>query len=354
MKRWVRMIIPLSAVCIMAGLASCEGEQGPPGAPGTASCMNCHTDDYSMANYLRPTLAQFEESRHNLSPTYVRRGTDASPVCSRCHTTEGFQVYLATGEEAPLEESSHISCFACHAPHSNENFALRKQGSTEMFVGGPYDKGESNTCVVCHQARPPIPAIESTTLITSTRWGPHYGPQGNLLAGTGFYPLPGSTYDNGGAHNVAIAKGCVSCHMASLPENTLAGGHTFAINYESGDNVLVNSKGCTCHNWNDQTATTMADNYQASFDSSLSELGDLLFARGWLNSAKTQVTINASAPTTPEARGIVFNYLMLMQDKSGGVHNPRFAESVVAAAKVYLQSSGLVNRLQPAHGQTGS
>ena len=165
----------------------------------------------------------------------------------------------------------------------------------------------------------------------------------------------GSSYDNGGAHNVAIAKGCVTCHMASLPDNTVAGGHSFAINYESGSSVMVNSKGCACHNWNDQTATTTADSYQAEFYSSLSELGDLLVARGWLNAAKTQVTINAAAPTTPEARGVVFNYLMLLQDKSGGVHNPRFAESVIAAAKTYLQSSAWTTGLLPAHGnRTGT
>ncbi|MBI3873318.1 MAG: hypothetical protein HY304_09610 [candidate division Zixibacteria bacterium] len=299
-----------------------------------------------MANYLRPIEDQFALSRHNLSDTYVRRGTDASPACSRCHTTEGYQVYLATGQEAPLEASSHISCFACHAPHTNRDFSRRNEDSTtHLAVGGTYDKGPSNTCAVCHQVREPNPPIESSEPITSSRWGPHHGPQSNILSGKGAYVLPGATYDAAAAHNIGITEGCVNCHMAALPDNVVAGGHSFAITYEatSGSSTVdrVNSKGCACHGWtSDVVATTAVEAHQATFEHDLGELGDMLVARGWLNGAKNAVTTGAAAPTTKEARGIVFNYLMLLEDKSGGVHNPKYTASIIAAAKAYLESLG--------------
>jgi len=337
MKRWLRAFAPLAIGGLLLGLASCEGDEGPAGPPGTSTCMNCHTDDFTMANYLRPIQDQFAISGHNLSDTYVRRGTDAGPECSRCHTTEGFQHYVATGDEAPLEESSHISCFACHAPHSNDNFSLRMTESVEMTIGDDYNKGLSNTCVVCHQARALTPALDSPSPITSSRWGPHYATQGNILSGTGAHVFPGTTYETDAAHNIGITNGCVTCHMAPLPANVVAGGHSFAINYEGSGGVVVNSKGCTCHGWTtDAVATTETNSYQAEFEESLDELGDMLVTRGWLAASREYATNGATAPATADSRGAVLNFLLLHHDKSLGVHNKKYAESVVAGTKAWM------------------
>lgn len=338
MKRWFRAIAPLAIGGLLLGLASCEGDQGPVGPPGTATCMNCHTDDFTMANYLKPIQQQYNVSRHNLSDTYVRRGTDASPTCSRCHTTEGFQHYVATGNELPLEESSHIDCFACHAPHTNGDFGLRQTGPVAMTIGTTYNKGLSNTCVVCHQSRALSPAIDSPSPITSSRWGPHYAPQGNVLSGQGAYVFAGATYNSDAAHNIGNTNGCITCHMASLPDNVIAGGHSFAINYEgSGGAIVVNSKGCTCHGWaTDAVATTNTNTFQAAFEEELDELGDMLAARGWLSASREYASTGANSPATANARGAVFNFLLFHHDKSLGVHNPKYAESVISATKAWL------------------
>lgn len=340
MKRWLRALTPLAIGGLLLGLASCEGDEGPAGPPGTATCMNCHTDDFEMANYLRPKQDQFAVSRHNLSDTYVRRGTDASPLCSRCHTTEGFQHYVATGEAAPMEESSHISCFACHAPHSNENFSLRVTEPVVMNHGTTYDKGLSNTCAICHQSRLTSPAINSPDPITSSRWGPHYGPQANVLSGQGAHVFAGTTYETDAAHNIGNTNGCVTCHMAALPDNVIAGGHSFAINYEGSGGVVVNRKGCTCHGWaTDAVATSETDSYQAEFEEELDALGDALVARGWLKADREYATNGATAPVTADQRGAVFNFLILHHDKSMGVHNKKYAESVVAGTMAWLQAN---------------
>lgn len=339
MKRWLRALTPLAIGGLLLGLTSCEGDEGPAGPPGTAACMNCHTDDFTMANYLRPIQDQFAVSGHNISDTYVRRGTDASPACSRCHTTEGFQHYVATGEELPLEESSHISCFACHAPHTNGDFSLRAADPVELNHGDTYNKGLSNTCAVCHQSRVTEPDIESPNPITSSRWGPHYAPQANILSGQGAWEFDGVGYETDAAHNIGNTNGCVTCHMAELPDNVIAGGHSFAINYESSGATRVNSKGCTCHGWaTDAVATTETDEYQAEFEEALTELGDLLVARGWLKADREYATNGATAPDTPDERGAVFNFLILHHDKSLGVHNKKFAEDVVAKTKAWVEA----------------
>ncbi|HWO56110.1 MAG TPA: hypothetical protein VNN55_00935 [bacterium] len=338
MRNWLKALAPLAICGLLLGLASCEGDEGPAGPPGTALCMDCHTDDFTMANYLRPIQDQYAISGHNMSDTYVRRGTDASPSCSKCHTTEGFQHYVATGEELPLEESSHISCFACHAPHTYADFSLRVTAAIDLNYGGKYDRGLSNTCAVCHQARPTDPSVDSPNPITVTRWGPHYAPQANVLSGQGAYEFPDIIYEADAAHR-AIADGCVECHMAELPDNVIAGGHSFAINYESGGKVIINSKGCSCHGWaSDTTATRLTREYQDSFEQELSELGDLLADRGWLSADREYASRGAGAPPPGEPRGAVLNYLLLRHDKSRGVHNKKYAESVLAATKAWVMS----------------
>lgn len=343
MRRWLKAAMPLAVGLMFLGLASCQGDDGPAGPPGTAECMHCHQDDFQLVEdtsgyYLRTIQTQFALSRHNLSDTYVRRGDDASPACSRCHTTEGYQYYLANGQEAPMEESSHISCFACHAPHTNGDFSLRKEGPTEMMVGSTYDKGPSNTCAVCHQARAPEPAIESASPITSSRWGPHHSPQSNILSATGAWVLPGATYRSSHPHNT-IAIGCVNCHMADLPANTIAGKHSFAINYESSGAIRVNSKGCTCHGFvSDLVATNYTDSSQARFEEELAVLGDLIVARGWLNPT-TGLVVPANAPTNANDRGVLWNYLLLESDLSESAHNPWYAKDIIDAGVAYLSAS---------------
>lgn len=339
MRNWLKALAPLAICGLLLGLASCEGDEGPAGPPGTALCMDCHTDDFTMANYLRPIQDQFAISGHNMSDTYVRRGTDASPACSKCHTTEGFQHYVATGEELPLEESSHIGCFACHAPHTNGDFSMRVDGAVELVHGDTYDRGLSNTCAICHQSRETDPPIDSPTPITGSRWGPHYAPQANILTGQGAYEFAGVTYETNAAHS-GIDNGCVTCHMASLPDNVIAGGHSFAINYESSGALRVNSKGCGCHTtWtSDALATTATDTYQAEFEEKLDALGDELVARGWLKADREYATNGATAPDTPDERGAVFNFLILHHDKSMGVHNKKYAESVVEGTMAWLNA----------------
>jgi formate-dependent nitrite reductase cytochrome c552 subunit len=323
----------------VAALVGCEGDKGPAGPPGTASCMNCHTDDYTMVSYIRAIQTEYTYSHHANAATFVRRGSESSPTCGHCHTTEGYQHFVATGEEIDVETSSPIGCFACHAPHTNEDFSLRKQGPTAMWTSDEvFDKAEANTCAMCHQARPPVPAIENiATPITSSRWGPHHSPQANVLAGLGAYEFDGPYSTNHGHNN--IANGCVNCHMAEVAQDALAGGHTFAINYETSSGTRVNSKGCVaCHgDLTDAQLTTKVDDAQEEFEEGLHALRDALIALGWVQANGEQV-IPANIPATADARGAIWNYFLLDFDLSISIHNPAFAEDVLEATMEYVDA----------------
>ena len=338
MKRLLNWTLPLAFMATIAVLVGCEGDEGPAGPPGTASCMNCHTDDYNMANYILAVQTEYSASQHRNAASFVRRGSESSPTCGHCHTTEGYQHFVATGEEIDVETSSPIGCFACHAPHTNEDFSLRKQGPTDMWVGGQYDKQESNTCAMCHQARSPVPAItDVATAITSSRWGPHHGPQSNILAGIGAYEFDGPYSKNHGHNN--IANGCVNCHMAEVAQDALAGGHTFAINYEASGGIRVNGKGCVaCHgDQTDASLTGFVDDAQEEFEEGLHALRDALIALGWVQ-ANGELVNPGNIPATEEARGAVWNFLLLDHDLSVSVHNPAFANAVLEATMDWVDT----------------
>jgi hypothetical protein len=297
--------------------------------------MECHSDDWSMENFLVPYQTEFATSLHAMGETFVRK----SSSCSRCHTGEGFQIYLETGVSESLPRGSHIGCFACHAPHTNLDFSLRVTGPVELDDGGTYDKGNSNICAMCHQNRPADPPIDSPDdPIESIRWGPHHGPQANHLSGQGAYEFDGP-YPAAAQHNELISDGCVGCHMADAPSSGNAGGHTFWVQYEYHSAEEVNSKGCGCHTaWegDDELAAEAVEDRAEEFGAKMATLKGLLMDEGWLG--EDDYVIPDNAPTEADDRGALWNYRMFLEDRSNGIHNPVYADAVIEASIEYMEA----------------
>jgi hypothetical protein len=351
MTRMTGKMMLVGMVVLVAVLVGCKGDKGPAGPAGTAACMDCHTDSYAVADYIRPYELQYDVSVHATGDTYLRT---ESP-CSGCHTTEGYQQYVENPGTPPpaVEQSTHIGCFACHAPHTNQSFALRKVGATTLMVGGgTYDKEESNTCAMCHQLRKPstnfFAAGFAGDSLTSSRFAGHHGPQSNILSGQGLWVYSGKApYPNNARHNTAIANGCVNCHMAGLPSDALAGGHTFAITY--GDPEVLNSKGCTCHpTMTDEDALTFVDESKSAFLAALNDtLAPKLLALGLLKqnddgtyspNDKRRDGTGRRVIWTADEMGAVFNFGALTEDRSGGVHNKIYARAVLDATMTFANA----------------
>jgi len=340
MKRLNPVLLLIGAMTLLAfaGCTGDQGEQGPAGPAGTATCLSaCHTDDYQMQNYIVSIQNEYETSQHATGDTDVRR----SAPCSGCHTTEGFQYRVANnGATVDLEESSNIGCFACHAPHTNGDFALRTSGPTDLEMGGAgaYDRGNSNICAMCHQARTPEPAIDSPDPITSTRWGPHHGPQANVLVGKGAYSFNGQPYPALHAHNTGNPAGCVTCHMATPPEDGMAGGHSWWMTYDFHGAEYINPQGCVlCHGGDEGTITTLVENAQTAFAAKLETLASGMETLGWLNSGHSAV-VPAGVGADEDARGAVWNYLLLLDDTTMSVHNTTFTNAVLTATQNFVNS----------------
>ena len=292
--------------------------------------MTCHAD----TSVVWAISFQYDHSVHAAGETTNRN----NPPCATCHTNEGF-VESQTGEpffdehlaaDRDLENPSPIGCFTCHAPHTNGDFSLRADGPVDLIMGGTFDYGPANICGNCHQARAANPAIDPAGItVTSSRWGPHHGTQGNMLAGEGGYEMEGYEYTNS-IHTYYVDNGCVACHMAA-PEGGVAGGHSWNMTYEDEGEEAEFTTGCNvegCHQGDLEDF-----NYEGAQDeiqTLLDQLETVLMTSGIMNEEHLLVASQSSPLELSEAQAAaVWNFLLVWEDRSLGVHNTEYAAALL-------------------------
>lgn len=299
--------------------------------PQPSSCFECHSDvDLAVVR----AQTEWAESRHGEGET-VFEGTNSS--CVRCHANEGFIQYVDgattfTGVTTP----TNINCFTCHAPHTNGDFGMRITEATPLLNGESYDMGLGNTCVVCHQARRDVAVYITNANNISSRYGPHYGPQGDLLMGSNGYEYDGFEYTETPYHRTMNDDGCVNCHMRNVAHKV--GGHTFATaSYnEEEDEMVYNVQACTgCHE--DYEGENFDINgVQTEIDGLLAELQGLLFAAGFVDANGTPVSFTGRPA---DDAGAIWNFIYIGRaDRSRGVHNPAYARDLLQSSIDYMNA----------------
>ncbi len=302
-------------------------------APSNISgdCFTCHSDQDFALNQARQ---YYNLSLHATGTTYLR----STVPCADCHTNEGFVNLLETGTEIQVDDPTHISCFTCHAPHTNGSLKLRTEAPVTLMVSGAtFDMGEGNLCANCHQARIASPDIVGDTVkITSSHWGLHHGPQANILSGNGAYLLPGVTSYPKNGHATAITNGCPTCHMASIT-GVEAGSHTFNVSYETTSGTQLVLNGCiSCHPSINQTDV---QDEQELVVAKIDSLQALLVTAGYV---KANGSLNVPTGDTlrvplTDAK-VIANWLLMDEDRSEGVHNMTYVNAVLDAAIDYMNT----------------
>lgn len=305
--------------------------------PQPSSCFACHSD---VDQFLMTAEAEWAESMHGEGET-LAEGANAS--CVRCHCNEGFLQYVEdparttyTATAAPLK----IGCFTCHAPHTNGDFGLRKTTPSPLVSGEYVDLGEGNTCVSCHQARRDVNVYVTAgvTNTLSTRWGPHHGPQGDLLMGSNGYEYAGYSYEETPYHRQMNADGCVDCHMKTVGLGM--GGHTFAMTAVNEETLAETFNPNACKGCHEDIGTNYdLHGVQTDVDAKILQLQGLLITANVLDSTTLLPKAPAAAPNnkvSPEVAGAVWNYLICKEDRSHGVHNPNYVLGLLQSAINYM------------------
>ena len=312
------------------GTNGINGTNGTNGVDGTAFCMECHS-----ATVVDNLTAEWTVSGHG-SGSSLGRGTRSG--CSQCHSGVGFVASLSGSEDL---SGSSIKCSSCHThgeppvfqdEDGNPVFVRTKDAVALMIDPSTIIDLESaaNLCVNCHQPRTaaPVdedqydeddviidPAGDGMYTITSSHYGPHHSPQSALLEGWGGYEFPGSvTYPGTKAHPHRKSADCIKCHMHeknhkfTIPEVTAC-----ASCHGDIDDYNVNGKVTEIHGL-------------------IEELAGLLEEEGILHDGHV---VTGTYPIKLAAA--FFNYAIIEEDQSEGVHNPIYVEALLTNTIEALQ-----------------
>jgi formate-dependent nitrite reductase cytochrome c552 subunit len=284
-------------------------------------------------------ILQWSMSTHAIGGNYERNGTSCAP----CHTSQGFKEVVETGAmetAADIADPSNINCYTCHFIHDTytvDDWGLRTTDPVTLWIDESItlDLGNANLCANCHQPRssyeiPDVNNPDGTYEVTSSRFGPHHGPQSTVLTGNAFY-MVGSGYSN--SMHADIENGCIQCHMAE-PYGSQGGGHTFSMTYEYHGDLAVWAAGCLeCHGDEDALHEEVEE-WEAEFEALATELGTLLFKEGIITETGSAVP----GTYTNRVAGACWNFRTLtIEDRSKGMHNPKMAKKILENSIASLQ-----------------
>jgi Secretion system C-terminal sorting domain/Cytochrome c552 len=277
-------------------------------------------------------------------------------ACAPCHSGAGYVQWdkegkptdgngLPTGTEV-LPESVNISCAVCHDPHVNNNEHQLRLSDTQLGDGTPitFEKyGTGAQCMECHRSRRYAVEYASDPNSGSSHFGPHHGPQADMLIGANA-PDFGVTFPSS-PHAVAGENSCVDCHMAGEEHvdddgnPILVGGHSFNMNDALGNDHI---EACTpCHG---EVGETFKEkkyflNSDADHDGDGVEEGLQEEVHGMLETLATYLPEDAdgnvdmsSKTNAPAVVRAGYAYMWVEEDRSFGIHNPAFTVALLQVA----------------------
>jgi hypothetical protein len=340
-----------------------------------AACISCHD---APTHHIKPF--QWKQSKHavsNLIYTSAWAQTISSPDfgtndlgnCIRCHDPQGY-VNFTKGKGTnttgwTLAQTYTINCVACHDAHGNSNFSYlrnRPTNSDTLANGYHYAGGNGKVCMDCHKARPNA-VTYVLTRVTSSHWGPHSGPQADILNGQNAATFNGP-YITGSHKN--IQNTCVTCHMAPTADTGTAytnrvGEHTFRMVDSTGSYDDV--KGCLgCHPGVTRFSDFMApedyaglghlDTWQNQIAGCIENLARALPHTGVDTVSWQLIAADSLSPNYLNIKKAYWNYQLVVNDRSKGLHNPFFVVQVllssIAAAPIGIKpiSNEIPNRFE--------
>jgi len=305
---------------------------------GSGACTQCHN---APTHHIKG--AEWNASMHAVTTRDASgAGRDA---CVGCHTRTGF-IGRIKGVATVDTTYTAINCQTCHEPHgltmpSTAAHLVRTVAAVKLADGTNVTNAEAGSlCMNCHQSRQNA-QVYAANSAGSTHFGPHEGPQADMLEG-----VNGFTYGKKiptSAHAFVVKDTCVTCHMQTVAATDAAylkaGGHTFRPGYTSTDPNVSGDLVAACQNCHGPEITTFdfplfdyngdgtIDGIQTEVQHRLDQLSTLLPPAG---QPKTSLTIDATW-TRPQLEA-AYNWLFVNNDGSKGVHNTAYAVGLLKAS----------------------
>ena len=346
-------------------------------------CENCHgpgdnthTGAYSfepeVCGQCHGQIKELNKSGHGageyVGSNYLH--TAESTDCARCHTGQGFVNSKIRGEalvfpsmETPTKKANMlapelqatIACATCHDPHQATNpetggryglasKQLRIEGEVTAPQGFTVDAGVSALCVSCHADKRDVKYLADYIAGKNSRIA-HGNTQADVFYGAGVVTF-NKTFSNS-PHTSVVAEGCVECHMFAAVKvgNNEAGSHTWGMVMKNGTENIAACTQSGCHAKGsittfDRTASADFDGngktegVQTEVQGLLTKLADKL-PKGSNGAVISSVNTNN---TNELQRKALWNYIVIKNDGSNGIHNTQFTVQVLQ--ETYKQLTG--------------
>jgi predicted CXXCH cytochrome family protein len=297
----------------------------PPMDPRQAgTCGECHQGEHT------PYLEDWSESAHSTSdtnPVPSLQSRFRTTDCSGCHTYQGFIQFVGTtpedsvniipeGIDAPGDAAIPLVCAACHDPHD-----AKHPGQLRLPAG--------DLCAKCHNPENAVVGEE-----------PHHS-TAPMFEGTGAAEIAGYTYDRQSVHQIlpALANDkCVVCHvhMTEFDDNGTPADPSDDILANTGHSFEPRLEACAqsgCH------VGGLVQTAIGPFD----HRGRQTFTQGLLDSLGSILaeieTNGISAADSGDYEIGLFNYQFVTNERSRGVHNPDYAETVLENTIAFLDTA---------------
>jgi len=365
----------------------------PMGNFANIQCENCHGPGsvHTKALSFEPGVCsqchaqelQWRNSGHSLTGA-KNLHTAEGASCVACHTGQGFVAVTIQGKPAVFPNQAtvdqpatlpdpgnmaEIACATCHDPHAatepyNKGTAaapniasnqLRLEGDVTMPNGQTVDAKAAALCVTCHADKRDLAYKADYSAGKNTR-GAHDDTQADV-----YYGVSAAVFDFGGGqfatspHSGIVPEACVSCHMApnpAAPQGATAdgkqvvsshgalslisvGGHSWNMETQYSNTAIQNVAACaSCHKdlttfnrkaGGDYDGNGKVEGVQTEIDGLLKLVADKLPKddKGAILSSITKDN------TTEVQRQALWNYSVIANDGSRGVHNTAFAVQVL-------------------------
>lgn len=264
-------------------------------------------------------VAEWTQSGH----ANVLIAAAARESCVVCHDGGAFAQGITDPAELDRDFSVAIDCRACHTGRGVE---LLEAGTVDIPTRQNVQAGLGAQCLFCHNER------RAPDINDENRPAPHPSSQAGVFTATGGIRAEGFDYGSTTAH-VNIEDTCIGCHMTRREEGNYA-GHTF-----QADSVGAACARCHQGIRNNNFRANADYDGDGNTEGFMDEVEDLLnVLEGAIEEALEGGSFetdggrirfrNAAGDEVRvgnEVYQAAYNYLLVSQDGSFGLHNPLFA-----------------------------
>lgn len=348
----VRAIVSIAlALALSAVLAGCaQGNSGQNQGTSTGSSSSTGSSQPKGPVEMKlGVVQQWLESSHSKPVTFAAQEAG----CMNCHdgqtfteTGGGFVPRSKTSSVGAAGEPSQgagprdwVVATDCRVCHTGPGADAAKAGQIDI-MGKMVKAGVGSVCVSCHNGwHPPGKDPQG-----GGQRAPHGSVQGDMVFSSNVSTVTSGTQTGLVTDNPhqKVQGVCVGCHVTGRP---VPGTNSTSSAVPDHSMKVADTKSCTgknCHSSDPLTKPVQTDldgngkaePFQTEIDGLMTKLKSAIekHAGGTFASDRGEIKFASGATPTAADYAAAYNYLFVQDDKSRGVHSPKFAASLLQAS----------------------